>query len=104
MTASREWIRILDRLAEGDDELAREAERQREIDVLKIPMALQVDAAGKATSPSGLFRDEELATVEARHRDHLAVHEMLSDADEILAQGDDTRQDDLPPEEPPPAP
>ena len=100
MSDARQWIRTLDRLAEGDDEIAGEAEREREAAVLKIPMALQVNcAAGEAISPSGVFSDEAIANLEGRYREHLAVNEMFSDADEILTQTEDP-DDKPPPEEP----
>jgi hypothetical protein len=69
----------------------------REAAVLRIPMALQVNcAAREAISPSGVFTDEAVATFEGRYRERLAVHELFSDADEILAQTE------VPDEEPPP--
>ena len=104
MTDERRWIWALDRIAEGDDEIARAAEREREAAVLKIPMALQVNVGNReAISPSGVFSDEAVATFEDRYRERLAAHELLSEADEILAQADDAPDDDPPPDDPRPA-
>jgi len=102
MTEEREWIWALDRIAEGDDELAQEAQREREAAVLKIPMALKVNvASSEAVSPSGVFGEVGITHFEYVHRTALATTETLSEAEGILAQAEDP--DDEPPPDQPPA-
>ena len=103
-----EVVRMLDRLAwsareQGDHEMADWAEREREKALLRIPMAVKVNAeTGEAISPSGLFDDHALEQLERLRRDSLFTYEALRDIEEFIAQAGDS-DDDPPSEEPPPA-
>ncbi|MGO8859284.1 MAG: hypothetical protein ACLQRH_00730 [Acidimicrobiales bacterium] len=93
MTVTRRSLRELERLAAA-------ARRQYDRDVLKLPMGVQVNVpASEAISPSGHHGDAAVAHFEQVHRMGVALSQVLSDADEILAQSDDDEPDDedLPP-------